>query len=53
MCIRDSSYDAIIISTAHSEIDYELLANEAQLIVDTRNAMAPFADQLGDRLVKA
>lgn len=47
------SYDAIIISTAHSEIDYELLANEAQLIVDTRNAMAPFADQLGDRLVKA
>lgn len=46
-------YDAIVISTAHSDIDYELLAKEGQLIVDTRNAMAPFAEQLGDRLVKA
>ena len=48
-----ASFDAIVISTAHSDIDYELLANNAQLIIDTRNAMAEWADELGDRLLKA
>ena len=48
-----ASFDAVVISTAHSDIDYELLANNAQLIVDTRNAMADWADELGDRLLKA
>jgi len=31
-------YDAVIISTAHSLIDYDKLVRHAQLIVDTRNA---------------
>lgn len=48
-----AEYDAIVISTAHSDIDYKLLAQEGKLIVDTRNAMAAYADKLGDRLVKA
>ncbi|HJU87438.1 MAG TPA: nucleotide sugar dehydrogenase [Gemmatimonadota bacterium] len=34
------SHDAIVISTDHSAVDYERLAQWARLIVDTRNAMA-------------
>lgn len=33
-------YDAVVISTNHSAVDYELLGCAAKLIVDTRNAMA-------------
>lgn len=47
------SYDAILIATAHRAFDYELLAEHASLIVDTRNAMAGFEDRLGARLVRA
>ena len=35
-----SSFDAILISTAHDAVNYRQLANWAQLIVDTRNVMA-------------
>jgi UDP-N-acetyl-D-glucosamine dehydrogenase len=34
------SHDAVVISTDHSAIDYDRLAEWARLIVDTRNAMA-------------
>ncbi len=47
------SYEAIVIATAHGTFDYGLLAEHARLIVDTRNAMGAFAEQLGDRLVRA
>jgi UDP-N-acetyl-D-glucosamine dehydrogenase len=33
------AYDAVVITTAHSEIDYERLADEAPLVVDLRNAL--------------
>jgi len=33
-------YDAIVITTDHSNIDYELIGEHAKLIVDTRNVMA-------------
>jgi UDP-N-acetyl-D-glucosamine dehydrogenase len=33
-------YDAVVICTAHSSIDYTALGNQASLIIDTRNAMA-------------
>ena len=48
-----ASYDAVLISTAHAAVDYELIALHARLAVDTRNALAPFAGVLGERLVKA
>ena len=32
-------YDAIVISTNHSNIDYSLIASSAKVIIDTRNAM--------------
>ena len=35
-----SSYDAVLISTDHDNVDYGLIAEAAKLIVDTRNAMA-------------
>jgi len=31
-------YDCILIVTDHSDYDYARIVNEAQLIVDTRNA---------------
>jgi UDP-N-acetyl-D-glucosamine dehydrogenase len=34
------TYDAVLISTDHDAVDYALLAAEARLIVDTRNAIA-------------
>lgn len=34
-----SKYDAVVISTAHSEYDYEWLSANAELVIDTRNAL--------------
>ena len=33
-------YDAVLISTDHAAVDYNLVAAHAKLIVDTRNALA-------------
>ena len=35
-----SSYEAVIISTDHSEYDYSWIVKNAKLVVDTRNATA-------------
>ena len=32
-------YDCVVIATEHQAFDYEALASEAELIVDTRNAI--------------
>jgi UDP-N-acetyl-D-glucosamine dehydrogenase len=37
-----SSSDAVIIVTDHSNIDYDMLLEHARLVVDTRNATAPY-----------
>ena len=34
-----SKFDAVLISTNHDGLDYQMLANESKLIIDTRNAM--------------
>ena len=34
------SYDVVLISTDHSDYDYQMIADNAKLIVDSRNAMA-------------
>ena len=36
------NYDAVLISTNHTDIDYQLLSDSAALILDTRNAMNGF-----------
>lgn len=45
------AYDAIVISTPHSDVDYSLIAEEAQLVIDTRNAMSEFRSGMDDRIV--
>ena len=47
-----SSFDAVIISTAHDRVDYRKLAEWAGLIVDTRNVMARY-DVPADKVWKA
>ncbi len=37
-----SAFDVVLISTNHDGLDYQLLADEAKIIVDTRNAMKEF-----------
>ena len=46
-------YDAVLVATNHRSFDWAMIAEHARLIVDTRNALAPFAEALKDRLVKA
>lgn len=46
-------FDAVVVATAHSAFDYDMISQNSALVVDTRNAFAQFADVLGDRLVKA
>jgi len=45
------SYDAIVICTDHSSIDYKLIAKHAKLVIDTRNAMKGMV--LQGELIKA
>jgi UDP-N-acetyl-D-glucosamine dehydrogenase len=33
-----SSYDAVLISTDHTDYDYDMIVENAKLVVDTRNA---------------
>ncbi|MDG2495614.1 MAG: nucleotide sugar dehydrogenase [Alphaproteobacteria bacterium] len=37
-----SGFDVVLISTNHDGLDYQLLADDAKIIVDTRNAMKEF-----------
>ncbi|RLS66834.1 MAG: nucleotide sugar dehydrogenase [Planctomycetota bacterium] len=48
-----ASYDCVLISTAHSSIDYAAIAQHAKLVVDTRDAMRAFESSMGTRLVRA
>ena len=41
-------YDAVLISTAHDSVNYKELANWADCIIDTRNAMAEIPAPAGD-----
>ena len=38
-----SGFDAVLISTNHDGVDYQMMADQATRIVDTRNAMKEFA----------
>jgi UDP-N-acetyl-D-glucosamine dehydrogenase len=48
-----ASYDCVLISTAHSNVDYSVIAKNAQLCVDTRDALRAFEAEMGARLVRA
>ena len=40
-----SGFDIVLISTNHDGLDYQMLADDAKIIVDTRNAMKEFQGQ--------
>jgi UDP-N-acetyl-D-glucosamine dehydrogenase len=44
-------YDAVLIATDHSDLDYESIITHAPLVVDTRNAIK--GGNYGDKLVRA
>lgn len=48
-----AGYDAVLVSTAHSAFNFAQVAQHAKLVIDSRNAMAPYASEMGERLVKA
>lgn len=48
-----ASFDVVLVSTNHAAFDYALIAKHAKLIVDTRDAMRDFHDELGERIVLA
>ncbi len=47
-----SEYDAVLITTDHDSIDYQLLVKSAKIVFDTRNACAR-AGAVGSNIVKA
>ncbi len=48
-----AKYDVILLSTDHDNFDYQFIFENANLIVDTRNAFAQIAGKHSDKLVKA
>lgn len=47
-----AGYNAVLVSTDHDGVDYQLVANNAKLVVDTRNAFAKRGLE-GEHIVKA
>ncbi len=47
------SFDAVLITTDHSAVDWEMLVENAQLVIDTRNALNNWQKKYGDKIVKA
>lgn len=45
--------DVVIVATAHRAIDWAMVAAHGRLVVDTRNALSPWAAEMGPRLVRA
>jgi len=46
-------YDAVVVVTDHSQVDYELVRKNAKLIVDTRNVYKQYGIAKGGNIVKA
>jgi UDP-N-acetyl-D-glucosamine dehydrogenase len=47
------SFDCVLVATAHTAVDYALVAKHAALVIDTRDAMRPHSSVLGAKLVRA
>ena len=48
-----ADFDAVIIATKHSGIDWEEMTRHSQLVIDTRNASRNFPKSLKEKIVKA
>lgn len=40
-----SKYDLVVVTTSHSNVDYEIIAKNAVVVFDTKNVMANIADR--------
>lgn len=47
------TYDCVLIATAHDCVGWEQVARYAKLVVDTRDVMRPYREEMGDRLFGA
>ncbi|MBN2356723.1 nucleotide sugar dehydrogenase [candidate division KSB1 bacterium] len=47
------SYDAVIVVTDHSDVDYQLVRDRARLIIDTRNVFKLYGPRQDGNIVKA
>jgi len=48
-----SAYDAVVIATNHTHVDYNLICSVVPLIIDTRNATSEIFHNYSDKIVKA
>ena len=46
-------YDAVIIATDHSNVDYNMICSNISLVIDTRNATKHISSKFSDKIVKA
>ncbi len=47
------SFDVVLVATDHDNVDWQLLADHAKMIVDTRNVLKEFSKKHGDKTIKA
>ena len=40
-----SKFDIVIVTSAHTKIDYDMIAKNAKVVFDTKNAMKAVADR--------
>jgi UDP-N-acetyl-D-glucosamine dehydrogenase len=48
-----SAYDAVLISTDHDGVDYQLIVDNASLVIDTRNALKNIEHSGSAAIIKA
>ena len=46
-------YDVVLIATDHDKIDWQILVENASLIIDTRNVLKYWHEKYGDKIVRA
>lgn len=46
-------FDCVLVATNHAAFDWEMIAEHARLVVDTRNALRAFEGRMGERLNRA
>ncbi len=47
-----AAYDAVVIVTDHTGIDYARMVKEAELVIDTRNATRPYRATATAKIVR-
>lgn len=48
-----ANYDAVLLATAHTNVDYAQICENTSLVLDTRNATAAIFEKYADKIIKA